>query len=375
EIDEIANMNFIAGCRALASTAYATAMKYLTTGIELLKDDSWKRKYELTLSLYETAAEVAYLLGDFEQTEQLVQIVLAKAKTLLEKVKVYEVMIKAYGAKNQALKAVKTALIILKQLGVEFPENPTQSDVQLAMAEITSNLNGRPIEDLVDLPEMKEDKPLAVMRILSTVSSYAYLSAPELYPLICFRQIHLSLKYGNTLFSTCVYVNYGLFLCGVIGDIESGYQFGKLGTNLLTKFNAKEVKAKTIGSFNIIIRHWKEHASKILKPILEAYFVGLETGDLEYSAYTLNAYCYYSYFIGKELTELKQEIANYSKAIAEINQKIVFHWNEIYHQSVLNLLESGENTYRLSGESYDEENMLPIHLQNNDVMGLLFLFF
>ncbi|PLZ93996.1 ATP-binding sensor histidine kinase [Fischerella thermalis] len=375
EIDEIANMNLIAGCRALASTAYATAMKYLTTGIELLKDDSWERKYELTLSLYETAAEAAYLLGDFEQTEQFVQIVLAKAKTLLEKVKVYEVMIKAYGAQNQALKAVKTALIVLKQLGVEFPENPTQSDVQLAMAEITSNLNGRPIEDLVDLPEMKEDKPLAVMRILSTVSSYAYLSAPELYPLICFRQIHLSLKYGNTLFSACVYVNYGLFLCGVIGDIESGYQFGKLGTNLLTKFNAKEVKAKTIGSFNIIIRHWKEHASKILKPILEAYFVGLETGDLEYSAYALNAYCYYSYFIGKELTELKQEIANYSKAIAEINQKIVFHWNEIYHQSVLNLLESRENPCRLSGESYDEENMLPIHQQNNDVMGLLFLFF
>ncbi|PMB40524.1 serine/threonine protein kinase, partial [Fischerella thermalis CCMEE 5205] len=375
EIDELANMNLIAGCRALASTAYATAMKYLTTGIELLKDDSWERKYELTLSLYETAAEVAYLLGDFEQTEQLVQIVLAKAKTLLEKVKVYEVMIKAYGAQNQALKAVKTALIVLKQLGVEFPDNPTQSDVQLAMAEITSNLNGRLIEDLVDLPEMKEDKPLAVMRILSTVSSYAYLSAPELYPLICFRQIHLSLKYGNTLFSACVYVNYGLFLCGVIGDIESGYQFGKLGTNLLTKFNAKEVKTKTIGSFNIIIRHWKEHASKILKPILEAYFVGLETGDLEYSAYALNAYCYYSYFIGKELTELKQEIANYSKAIAEINQKIVFHWNEIYHQSVLNLLESGDNTYHLSGELYDEENMLPIHLQNNDVMGLLFLFF
>ncbi|PLZ98234.1 serine/threonine protein kinase [Fischerella thermalis CCMEE 5268] len=375
EIDDLANMNLIAGCRALASTAYATAMKYLTTGIELLKDDCWERKYELTLSLYETAAEVAYLLGDFEQTEQLVQIVLVKAKTLLEKVKVYEVMIKAYGAQNQAVKAVKTALIVLKQLGVEFPENPTQSDVQLAMAEITSNLNGRPIEDLVDLPEMKGAKPLAVMRILSTVSSYAYLSAPELYPLICFRQIHLSLKYGNTLFSACVYVNYGLFLCGVIGDIESGYQFGKLGTNLLTKFNAKEVKTKTIGSFNIIIRHWKEHASKILKPILEAYFAGLETGDLEYSAYALNAYCYYSYFIGKELTELKQEIANYSKAIAEINQKIVFYWNGIYHQSVLNLLESGENTYHLSGESYDEENMLPIHLQNNDVMGLLFLFF
>ncbi|WP_315786380.1 ATP-binding sensor histidine kinase [Fischerella sp. JS2] len=375
ETDELAAMNLLAGRRALASTAYTTAIKYLTTGIELLKEDSWERQYDLTLSLYETAAEAAYLAGNFEQMEQLVQIVLAQAKTLLEKVKVYEVIIKAYGAQNQALKAVKTALVVLKQLGVEFPENPTQSEVQLAMAEITSKLNGRYIEDLINLPEMTQAQPLAVMRILLTASSYAYLSAPELYPLICFQQIHLSLKYGNTSFSAYVYVNYGLFLCGVVGDIESGYQFGNLGANVLTKFNDKEVKAKSIGSFNIILRHWKEHARKILKPVLAAYFIGLETGDLEYSAYSLNAYCYCSYFIGKELLELKQEIENYSKAIAQINQKTVFHWNEISRQSVLNLLESRENPCHLSGESYDEKNMLPIHLQNNDVMGLLFLFF
>jgi predicted ATPase len=270
ERDGLARMNLIAGRKALVSTAYPSAVKYLTTGIQLLTDDSWERKYELVLGLYETAAEAAYLGGDFEQTEQLAEVVLTRAKTLLEKVKVYEVKIQAYGAQNQALKAVNTALIVLKQLGVEFPENPSQSDVQLAMAEIASALTDRSIEDLINLPEMTERYPLEAMRILSSAIALAYQAVPELFPLILFKQINLSLQHGNAPLSAFAYVTYGLMLCGVMGDIESGYQFGKLAETLLAKFNAKEVKAKIIEVFNATIRHWKEPAREVLKPLLEA---------------------------------------------------------------------------------------------------------
>ncbi|MHC5728168.1 MAG: ATP-binding protein, partial [Nostoc sp.] len=90
--DELAQMNLIAGRKALASTAYSSAVKYLTTGIQLLADDSWETKHHLTLALYETATEAAYLAGNFEQMEQFAEVVLA-GEILLEKVKVYEVKI------------------------------------------------------------------------------------------------------------------------------------------------------------------------------------------------------------------------------------------------------------------------------------------
>ncbi|NEU73480.1 AAA family ATPase [Hassallia byssoidea VB512170] len=375
ERDGLARMNLIAGRKALASTAYSAAVKYLTTGVELLTDDSWERKYELALGLYETAAEAAYLGGDFEQTEQLAEVVLTRAKTLLEKVKVYEVKIQAYGAQNQALKAVNTALTVLKQLGVEFPENPSQSDVQLAMAEITSALTDKSIEDLINLPEMIERYPLEAMRILSSTIALTYQAVPELFPLILFKQINLSLQHGNAPLSAFAYVTYGLMLCGVMGDIESGYQFGKLAETLLAKFNIKEIIAKTLLVFNTSIRHWKEHAREILKPLLEGYSVGLETGDLEYAAYSLNAYSYCSYFIGKELTGLEEDMANYSHAIGQIKQETVFHWSAIYRQSVLNLLGIVENPCRLISKSYNEDKMLPIHLEAKDGFGLLYLYF
>ncbi|MBD2522286.1 ATP-binding sensor histidine kinase [Nostoc sp. FACHB-133] len=371
--DELAQMNLTAGRKALASTAYPTALKYLTTGIKLLAGDSWEIKHHLTLALYETATEAAYLAGNFEQMEKLAEVVLVR-KPLLEKVKVYEVKIQAYGAQNQALEAVNTALTFLKLLGVEFPENPSQSDLQLAMAELTSNLNGRPIEDLINLPEMREGSHLATMRILSTGASAAYAVAPELFLLITLKQINLSLKYGNTPLSAYAYVNYGLILSGVVGDIESGYQFGKLAASLVDKLNAKEVKAKIMLIFNTAIWHWKEHTRETLKPLLEGYYVGLETGDLEFAAYCLNAYCYSGYFIGRELTGLEQEMATYSNAIRQIQQETVFSWSTIYRQSILNLLGYVANSCSLIGEVYDEKKMLPLHVEANDGTGIFYLY-
>ncbi len=371
--DELAQMNLIAGRKALASTAYPTALKYLTTGLQLLAGDSWETKHHLTLALYETATEAAYLAGNFEQMEELAEVVLGR-KPLLEKVKVYEVKIQAYGAQNQALEAVNTALTFLKLLGVEFPEHPSQSDIQLAMAELTSNINGRPIEDLINLPEMIEAQALAIMRIISTAISVTYAVAPKLFPLIVLKQIELSLKYGNAPLSAFGYSNYGLILSGLVGDIESSYQFGKLAATLVDKFNAKEVKAKIMLVFYTSIWHWKQHIRLILKPLLEAYSAGIEIGDLEYTAYYLNAYSYSSYFIGKELSGLEREIATYSNVIRKINQKTIFNWIIIHRQSVLNLLGNVANPCHLVGEAYDEEKMLPLYLDANDIMGIFYLY-
>ncbi|MEH1799177.1 MAG: AAA family ATPase [Nostoc sp.] len=372
--DELAQMNLIAGRKALASTAYPAAVKYLTTGIQLLAIDSWETKHHLTLALYETGTEAAYLAGNFEQMEKLAEVVLLR-KPLLVKVKVYEVKIQAYGAQNQALNAVNTALTFLKLLGVEFPEHPSQSDIQLAMAELTSNLNGRPIDDLMNLPEMTEAQQIAAMRILSAVTAVTYSVTPELFPLIVIKQINLSLKYGNASSSAYAYVAYGVILCGIVGDIESGYQFGKLALSLLVKSNVKEVKTKIMMVFYTSIWHWKEHSREILKPLLEAYSVGLETGDLEYAAYCLNNYCYSTYFIGKELTELEREIATYSNAIRQIKQETVFNWNSIYQQSTLNWLGNVVNPCYLIGKAYNEEIIQPLHLQTKDAIGLLYLYY
>ncbi len=257
--DHLAEMNLTAGRKALASTAYSSALKYLKIGIELLADDSWDKKYDLTLVLYETAAEAAYLAGEFEQMEQIVQIVLAQAKTILEKVKVYEVIIKASGAQNKLIEAVNTALKILYLLGLDIPKNPSQLEIQSEIEKTSANLFQLSSDEIINLPEMTDNEPLAIMRILGSTIPVAYQAVPNLFPVIILKQINLSLKHGNAPLSAYAYITYGMLLCGTFGDIDSGYKFGQLAKNLVAKLNVKEVKAKVIFTMNATLRCWKEH--------------------------------------------------------------------------------------------------------------------
>jgi hypothetical protein len=108
ERTEIAKLNLIAGQKAKAATAHESAIKYLQAGLRLLVEDSWNSQYEVTLVLHEEAAEVAFLRGDFDRMQKLAEVVQNCAKTLLDKIKVYEVQIQAYISQNKLLEALNT---------------------------------------------------------------------------------------------------------------------------------------------------------------------------------------------------------------------------------------------------------------------------
>jgi hypothetical protein len=47
EREQLAELNLIAGKRAKTTTAYASALMYFATGVELLPDDAWERLHDL----------------------------------------------------------------------------------------------------------------------------------------------------------------------------------------------------------------------------------------------------------------------------------------------------------------------------------------
>ncbi|MFB2770534.1 AAA family ATPase [Pelatocladus sp. BLCC-F211] len=375
--DELAQLNLLAGRKAKAATAYGAAVEYFTVGRELLAVDSWQSQYNLTLALYEDAAEAAHLSGNFEEMERLSQVVLQQATTLLEKVKVYDIQIQAYAAQNKLLEAVKTGLAVLKLLGIEIPEQPTQSDLQMELAEVRANLAGKHIEDLINLPEMQHPIHLAAMRILSMVAGAAYNGIPELLPLIVYKQVNLSVKHGNIAASTVAYAYYAAILCGGMTDIEMGYQFGKLALKLSEQFHAaKEFTYRASFIVHACVIHWQENVRENLQASLRELYSGLlEAGALEFAGYCAYCYCYNLYLMGRKLEELEGEMVTYSDALRQLKLATSLSYNETYRQTVLNLMSGSENPGYLIGESCNEQKLLPFLTQTNDITGIFHLYF
>ncbi|MEH1835522.1 MAG: AAA family ATPase [Nostoc sp.] len=383
ERDEIARLNLMAGQKAKAAIAYGTAKTYLAIGRQLLESFSWQTNYELTLELYVDTTEVAYLCGDFEQVEYWGAIVLQQAKTVLDTVKVYEVKIETAFAQNQLLESIDTALQVLQQLGISFPEKPTQLDIQRELDIITSHFKETLIKNLSYLPKMTDSNQLAAMRIMSRITISAYFAAPDLVSLLLSKQVNLSIQYGNAFISPFVYSTFGgLILCGMVRNIESGYQFGQLALKLLSEFHTHVLKARTLFVVNFFIRHWKEHVREIAEPLLEVYRSGLEIGDLEFAAYGAYAYCLQGVIVGKELAELEREMRTYTEAIRrQVQQKTALIHIQVLQQTVLNLMGRSFMPTRLIGEAYNEEkqpqhelNRISIFLESFSKLILCYLF-
>ncbi|MEH2182900.1 hypothetical protein [Nostoc sp.] len=49
----------------------------------MLGEKAWQQQYEMIIALYELAAEVAFLCGDFEAMEHYIDIVTEQAYSLL----------------------------------------------------------------------------------------------------------------------------------------------------------------------------------------------------------------------------------------------------------------------------------------------------
>jgi len=373
ERQELAQFNLMASRKAKAATAYTAACKYAQIGIGLLAQNSWQHQYELTLALHQVATEAAYLSGNLEQMAIFASLVLNHAKTPLDQISVYEVKIEAFIAQGQFTEAIAAALAILKQLGVELPAAPTQDDVATAFSIVSDAIGERLPAELLNLSQARDANILAAARILTSVAPGAYLSVPMLYLLVILKKVYLSVVYGNESTSTFSYASYGIFMCGVVGNVKLGYEFGQLALDLLSRYQNSELKGKTLLLIYLYTRHWKMHLGEILNPLQMTYCSCLDVGDLTFAGYSAYNYGFYSYFAGQNLTQLESEVAGYCEALKHLKQNLTLTYSQLIRQILLNLMGDADNVLMLNGAAYNEQHQLPLHEVAGDRTGLALL--
>ena len=370
EREALAQLNLEAGRKARNSTAYAAARVYLQTGIELLTANCWLSQYELTLNLYVAAAEAAYLNADFDGMEQMAAQVLQAAQTILDKIKIYEIQIAAQTAQSKSLEAIAVARDALWQLGVELPTEADEALIGKALEAVASQLQGRRIEELVNLQVITDAKAQAAMPLLATLYSPIFLGMPGLLPLLSCKMVSLSLSFGNAPASTVGYGIHGLVLCAFFGEVETGYAFGKLALSLLDRFHVREFKSMILNLFGAFIQHRKEAMRAVMLTTKDSYRWGMETGDFLSAGYSMVTYSYMNFFSGVELSNLESEIASYSAALAQVKQYSAQIYVDMLRQTVNNLKEVEILSDCLIGLAYDETVMMPKHNQDYEFTAI-----
>ncbi|MGL5507996.1 MAG: ATP-binding protein, partial [Microcoleaceae cyanobacterium] len=109
ERQQLAELNLQAGQQAKLTSTYIVAMNYFHCGISLLKRDCWQTQYDLSFNLYLEGIELAYNQGDFFLLEKWSKIVLDQVNFLPDRIKIYEIKMKALILQHQPLAVVEMA--------------------------------------------------------------------------------------------------------------------------------------------------------------------------------------------------------------------------------------------------------------------------
>ncbi|MCY7406980.1 MAG: trifunctional serine/threonine-protein kinase/ATP-binding protein/sensor histidine kinase [Alkalinema sp. CAN_BIN05] len=367
---DLARLNLIAGRKAMSSTAYGAAFSYFKQGIDLLTADSWQCQSTLTLELHLEAAETSYLCQDFDQTKNLTAHILSQSLSVF---RAYEIQILAAIAQGQLLEAINIGRIALQLVDIELPQVTDDVDFEREFKEVSDCLQGKSISELSNLPSLNDTGIHSVIKVLSRLFSPTYIALPALMPIVIFRMVKLSIRYGNSPESSFAYSLYGLILCNITNDIESGCQFGDLALNLVEKINAKEYEAKVLHIHAVFIQHHQEHLSQTIPRLVKSYISALETGDQEFASYSAFNFCTNSLWLGTELEKLVAEMSMYSQSVKQLGQPLVQTYLNIHWQVVINLLGQTQNPCRLVGSAYDQDQMLVLHQDANDLSGMGFL--
>jgi Predicted ATPase len=140
ELIELATLNLDATRRAKDATAYVSALQYLTAGMDGLTADIWDSHYDLAFALHMERANVEYLNGYFDNSEEFINITLEKARSPLEKVEIYNLLIVQYTLRAKYEEAVKAGIKALNLLGIDLPLDGLQKVISEEFAAATNFL-------------------------------------------------------------------------------------------------------------------------------------------------------------------------------------------------------------------------------------------
>jgi PAS domain S-box-containing protein len=316
EREQLAELNLRAGQRAKATTAYASALTYLTAGVALLPEDSWKRQHELCFALELHRAECEFLTGALAEAELRLAALSRRAASTVEGATVACLRMDLYTTLDQSSRAVVVGLDYLGHLGIDWSPHPTEEEARGEYQRVWSQLGSRTIEALIEAPLMSDQASLATMDVLMKIMVPALYTDANLTALVTCRVVNLSVERGNCDASCAAYAFLGIIAGHRFGDYQAAYRFGQLGYDLVEGRGLTRFRARIYMDFGNIVLPWTKHVRAGRDLVRRAFQVANRTGDLTYASYCGNELNTNLLAAGDPLAEVERE-AKQGLAFAE----------------------------------------------------------
>ena len=283
ERKRLAALNLMAGKRAKSSTAYASALSYLSAARKLLTEQSWDEDYELIFSVECDRAECEFLTAEMVPAENRLLMLAQRAKGARHIGIVTGLRMALYTTLDRTDRAVEVGVEQLRRFGIEWSTHPSEEEVGAEYERLRQRVGERPIETLVDLPATKDPDLLALMEFLLAMPSV--FTDKRLHDLAVLRMANLSLEHGLCDGSPHAFAHLSMVIGPRFGHHRDGFRFGHLGAALSERDDFARFRGKVCCVVGYHVLPWTRPIQSASSMMQRALDLAQETGDLVFTAF------------------------------------------------------------------------------------------
>ncbi len=278
--------------------------------------------------------------------------------SLDDRIKAHHIKLNHLSETHRFEEAIAYLLEVLEEIGYGIKRNPGKISIFKEFIQVKWQLRNKTDEDILHLPPMTNERAKAFIQLTVNAQSSIFGTAPDIMPVVIFRQTWLSLKYGNSVYSPYAYVSYGFAQSAFMNELKRGYEFGQLALQLADKLHADVIKAKVLVVFHGFLSYFIDSLRKSPDPLKEAYSIGRTTGDLLYAAFALAFKNEVNFHCGEHLGTVFSSVEEACVTVKEMNQDLVYRILINQLQLVYQLSHAVADPFVLQYQSFSETEYL-----------------
>lgn len=235
---ELQKLDLRAGKRAKIATAYHASAEYLRVALDLLRPEDWTENAQLAYDLHYEAAEAEMFRGGFERAKALMATLIEHCRTDVERAAVIRLRITLLMNMTLYPEALAAGSDALRMLGFPLERDEILSPQVMftELGKIDAMLQGRKIRDLIEAPEIKDERRRAVIAVLDAIGPVAFYHGPIAFSVVNFRAASFAIEHGHTELVAYPYSSVAYCLAGLFGRPADGLEFGNLAIQVNNKF-------------------------------------------------------------------------------------------------------------------------------------------
>jgi len=369
------DLNLTAGRNAKKSGSFTVALDYFLRAEDIAKDLPLQSS-ELRALQLDIASCLQYTQNT-DRAEKIYHQIFEEIDDKYEKSIVGEKMINFYANTGRHREAYNLGVRLLRLYRVKIPYSASKPRLILNVIKTKLMTHKLSYTEILHLKQGTDKDHVNIIKLLAALLKSAYQIAPELCIENAIRMVRLSLKNGNTVDSPVGYFSYGgIFLGGVFGNHQSGFDFGNLALELVDRYKSEKQQSEIEFIHGYFCNSWVKGPANSENYYEKAYRSGSVIGDFFHMSCSRAALAENNLLLGNPLLKVLNLSLDFQQFVRESQNheamvvlQSVAQASQILHResfSGLDLsLESFEEaTFNDKKDSFSSKHFIHMHYVN-----------